>query len=353
MRTSNGLVKSWRAGGAGPLKRGKERISGSRYPLLRDPPKTNQHFAGKPADGVLGPLIVGLLNKDGPIGKVRTSLGKLLTADSRERLVVWLHGLSMRPPLGRLRFGDLRRLEPISRKFGFDRGLPIDRHYMERFLSVHASDIRGHVLEIGDDRYIRKFGRGRVTQSDVLHVQEGNPQATIVADLAHADHLPPDVFDCIVFTATLDFIYDMRAVIRTLCRILKPGGILLAAFHGISQISRNDMSLWGDYWRFTDLSARRLFGEVFSPEDVKVEPFGNVLTAVAFLHGVAAEELNPEELDYCDPDYQIVIAVRAEKSEGRTITVGSPSSNPTGPQGAPDHGLPRHLGGKVNPPERD
>ena len=304
--------------------------------MLRDPPKTNQLFAGKPADGVLGPLIVGLLNKDGPIGKVRTSLRKLLRADSREKLVDLLRRLFMRPPVGRLRFGDLRRLEPISRKFGLDRGLPIDRHYMERFLSVHASDIRGHVLEIGDDKYIRKFGRGRVTRSDVLHVQEGNPQATIVADLAHADHLPPDVFDCIVFTSTLDFVYDMKAVIRTLYRILKPGGTLLAALHGISQISRDDMSRWGDYWRFTDLSARRLFGEVFSPEDVKVEPFGNVLTAVAFLHGVAAEELNPEELDYCDPDYQIVIAVRAEKSDGPTVTLDPPSSKPVGPQGAPN-----------------
>ena len=41
--------------------------------------------------------------------------------------------------------------------------------------------------------------------------------------------------------------------------------------------------------------------------------FGNVLAAIAFLAGLAAEELRPEELDVNDPDYQAVIVVRAVK----------------------------------------
>ena len=120
----------------------------------------------------------------------------------------WLRGKQRHYRLQRLRagtvdFGQLRRLTPISREFGYDRGLPIDRYYIEQFLSTNASDIRGRVLEMGDDSYTRKFGADRVQQADVLHVVEGNPRATIVADLTCADHVPSDIFDCIILTQTL------------------------------------------------------------------------------------------------------------------------------------------------------
>src|SRR5689334_2088523 len=93
-------------------------------------------------------------------------------------------------PIGAVMFGSLRRLTPISRDWGFDRGRPIDRYYIERFLEANANHIQGRVLEIGDNSYTRRFGGERVTISDVLHIEEGNPQATIVADLANAEHLP-------------------------------------------------------------------------------------------------------------------------------------------------------------------
>jgi SAM-dependent methyltransferase len=244
---------------------------------------------------------------------VKAALKALLPAPARHWLRAEFQRLTVRPPVGSVRFGDLRRLKPISRVFGFDRGLCIDRYYIENFLAKHAEDIRGHVLEIGDDTYTRRFGGDRVARSDVLHVQEGNPKATIVADLTCADSIPSDTFDCIIFTQTLQFIYDVRAAIRHLHRILKPGGVLLATFPGISQISRYDMDRWGDYWRFTTLSARMLFEEVFPSGNVTVRAYGNVLAAVAFLHGLSAEELRREELDYHDPDYELIITLRALK----------------------------------------
>jgi SAM-dependent methyltransferase len=217
------------------------------------------------------------------------------------------------PPVGLVRFGNLRRATPISRVFGFDRGQPIDRYYIEKFLIRHGDDIAGRVLEIGDDAATRKFGGDRVTKSDVLHVREGNPQATIVGDLAHADHIPSTIFDCIICVQTLQFIYELRPSIQTLYRLLKPDGVLLVTMPGISQISRYDMDRWGDYWRFTTMSAQRLFQEVFPPANVTVEAYGNVLAAAAFLHGLAAQELHPEELDHRDPDYELLIAVSAVK----------------------------------------
>jgi LmbE family N-acetylglucosaminyl deacetylase/SAM-dependent methyltransferase len=216
------------------------------------------------------------------------------------------------PPVGRVRFGNLRRVEPMSRDWGFDRGRPVDRYYIETFLADHAGDIKGRALEIVDDEYIRRFGTG-VTRTDILHVVPGNPAATIIADLSAGEEIPSDTFDCIVLTQTLHLIYQVQRAIATVHRTLKPGGVVLATMPGISQISRPDMDRWGDYWRFTSRSAKNLFAEAFGEEAVTVKTYGNVLAATALLYGLADRELSPPELDAWDPDYELLIGVRAVK----------------------------------------
>ena len=214
-----------------------------------------------------------------------------------------------------VRFGSLRRLTPVSRKFGWDRGgLPVDRYYIERFLERHAGDIAGRALEVRDDTYLRKFGGDRVTRADVLHPTAGNEKATIVADLTAADHIPSDAFDCIVLTQVLPFIPDVQTAVHALHRILRPGGVVLATVPGISQIVRYDMDRWGDYWRFTSLSARRLFECGFAGGEIEIETYGNVLAATAFLQGLSSRDLRPDELDYRDPDYEVLITIRAVKA---------------------------------------
>jgi glycosyltransferase involved in cell wall biosynthesis/peptidoglycan/xylan/chitin deacetylase (PgdA/CDA1 family)/SAM-dependent methyltransferase len=234
--------------------------------------------------------------------------------------------------VGRVNFGSLRRLTPISQDFGCDRGHPVDRHYIEQYMAAQAEYICGRVLEIGDRTYTRRYGGDRVTHSDMLHITEGEPEATIIADLASADHIPSDTFDCVIFTQTLQLIYDFKAAIATIHRILKPGGVLLATFPGISQSYDSE---WGEtwYWNFTGLSARRLFGDVFTPDGVRVQTFGNVLAAISFLHGIAKEELTVEELNYRDPGYDITIAIRAQK-QPHDSDARKPSRSISAPDGA-------------------
>ncbi|MEG3439698.1 class I SAM-dependent methyltransferase [Pannus brasiliensis CCIBt3594] len=223
------------------------------------------------------------------------------------------HVYQCRPPLGMTRWGDLRRLEPIDSRWGFSRGQPIDRYYIEKFLARHAGDIRGRVLEMADRRYTERYGGDRVTRSDVLHVEEGNPEATIVADLTDAPQIPDESFDCFILTQTLQFIYETRPALKTAHRILKPGGILLVTISGISPMSDPEWSR-GWFWNFTTLSARRLFEEVFPDGSFEVESFGNILSAIAFLQGLASRELRGEELEYRHPGFPVTIAVRAVKS---------------------------------------
>jgi len=232
----------------------------------------------------------------------------------KSRLAVARERRQLSPGVGAVDFGDLRRTEPISRVFGLDRGIPVDRHYIEDFLASNADRVSGRVLEIGDRTYTERFGGKAVQHSDVLHVTGDSPEATIIADLTHAPQIASDTFDCIILTQTLQFTYAMEKTVAELHRILKPGGCVLCTVPGISQISRYDMDRWGDYWRLTSLSARELFETAFPAADLQVVTYGNVLAATAFLHGLAVSELSKSELDVHDDDYQLIVAIRAIKT---------------------------------------
>jgi SAM-dependent methyltransferase len=218
------------------------------------------------------------------------------------------------PQFGKVRFGDFRRLKPISENWGFDRGSPLDRYYIENFLYNNESLIKGNVLEIGDNNYTKEYGGEKVQKSDVLNLDESDPRTTIIADLTHAPNIPDNVFDCIICTQTLQFIFDVRSAVRTLFRILKPGGVLLVTVSGISKTSD---TVWGDYWcwNFTPHSVKRLFEEFFHPNDLMIHGQGNILVAVSFLQGIAAGELDKNELDYYERGYDILITTRAIKRE--------------------------------------
>jgi hypothetical protein len=217
------------------------------------------------------------------------------------------------PPVGHVGFGSLRRVTPISTRWGLDRGEPIDRYYIRRFIESNAERVRGTVFEVGEKRY-SLIGGDRVEQFEILHVSERKPGVTIVGDLSDPEVVPENSYDCMVITQVFQLIYDLRTTIENCHAFLKPGGSLLTTFPGISQISRYDMDRWGHYWALTSRSAERLFGEIFEGGEVEVVAFGNVLSSISFLHGLAVEELRMQELDYHDPDYQMLLGVRATKA---------------------------------------
>ena len=213
------------------------------------------------------------------------------------------------PKVGGVDLGNLDRPTPISGAYGFDRGQPIDRLYIERFLERHADRIRGRVLEIEDDRYTRRFGCG-VTRSDVLHLNDRRPPVTIVSDLTRAPEIHAHSFDCVIVTQTLQYVYDLQAAMATLWRILAPGGTLLLSVPGLSRTSDPQ---WEDrwMWNFTSRSVRRLLADFFDEAGLEVEGHGNILAAVAFLHGLAVEDLGPERLDPKDSGYEVCITACA------------------------------------------
>lgn len=220
--------------------------------------------------------------------------------------------------------GRKNRFRPFSIRFGFDRGRPIDRVYIEQFLATEANAIRGRVLEIGEDLYTTRFGAENVAQCVVLHAKPDNPRADIVADLAHAPQIPSDSFDCIILTQVLPFVRDPCAVVGTLRRILRPGGAVLATIPFITAVSIFDRDQWGDFWRFTSMGAQHLFDGVFGGKNVKVTPRGNLVVASAFLYGFAEEDLTPEDFEPFDPMFEIVSLVKAVKTAPEASAMDAP-----------------------------
>lgn len=210
----------------------------------------------------------------------------------------------------------LRRLRPYRSELGGQRGRYIDRFYVETFLAGHQELIRGHVAEVQSDEYTRLFGGDRVTHSEILDINDRNPHRTIRLDLTNTAAAPENSFDCILCTQTLFLIRDYKEALRSLHKMLRPGGALLATVPGICPVIQGPLIAGegDDWWRFTSRSAQFVFGEVFGEANVQVRSYGNVLTATAFLHGLVQEELTLQELEYNDPAFELLIGIAAIKT---------------------------------------
>lgn len=208
----------------------------------------------------------------------------------------------------RRHFLSLRRTSPVSNEYGFDRGEPVDRIFVHGFLERHSADIRGRCIEVKDGRLVARFGCGRVTGCEVVDIDPGNPNATIVGDLASAATLPTESFDCFILTQTLQYVYDVEEALGNAYRSLAPGGALLVTVPTVSRIDPSARE--ADYWRLTP-SGLRTVAERSCPEaEIEVGGHGNVLAAAAFLYGFARHELDEASLRRDDPDFPLLAYAR-------------------------------------------
>ena len=202
--------------------------------------------------------------------------------------------------------------EPISNIFGMERGLPVDRYYIEKFLDENSRYIRGTVLEVDGREYTLKYG-SNIERSISMHVCETSGENSIIANLETGEGIIDGLVDCFVSTQTLPFIFDVRNAAENTVRFLKKGGVALITVSGITQISRYDMDRWGHYWSFTTASLKRLFEECKDVESVEITSYGNVKSSASGLYGLAVEDMDEADLIYQDDDYQQIIAAVVKK----------------------------------------
>jgi SAM-dependent methyltransferase len=206
------------------------------------------------------------------------------------------------------RWGNLRRTRPFSEQFGFDRGTPIDRYYLHRFLDANRACITGAVLEIQMSSYTKRYGSRVVT----AHTVDINPahDPTYVCDLAQADRvIPAERYDCLLLPNSLSFFRDLDGCLRQALRVVKPGGVILASTAGFVPLVP-DMP---EYWRMSAEGWREVSARAWPGCEVSVEAHGNCLAAVAAMLGLAHEELAARELDSHDPRYPVLVTVRCRR----------------------------------------
>lgn len=206
-------------------------------------------------------------------------------------------------------FQATKSIQPLSSKFGFDRGTPIDRYWIDSFIKQNSRYIHGRCLEIGDRRYTSGYGIG-VTKSEILDLDPNNKTADIIGDLRNLSNvINSGTYDCIILTHVLGMIDDYYSALSECYRILKPGGTLLVTVSTLSPTYNQKFN----YWRFTPASARYVFAKIFGEKNIMVGSYGNVLAGQCFWVGMAQEELTKEQLEFNDPRYPCISTIRATK----------------------------------------
>lgn len=215
-------------------------------------------------------------------------------------------------PRRKIHFGDLARMTPFCRSYGYSRGNPVDRFYIEAFLGDYRHHIKGRVLELLNNNYTRLFGAENVSRSDVLDINRANPKATIFDDIRTLSSIADGSYDCVILTQTLHLIDDDSAALRQVYRILAPGGCLLLTVPCISRVPKTpDDGIWSRF--YTDVGIAFLLNRDFQPAEFSVASYGNLPLATAFLYGLALEDMDRSLFEWHDPEFPLIVATCAKK----------------------------------------
>jgi hypothetical protein len=202
------------------------------------------------------------------------------------------------------RWGNLRRTTPFSSTYGFERGQPIDRYYLHKFLASHHDLIAGDVLETQGSSYAERFGHD-LTRADSFD-NEPRFQPTYLCDFADCGSIIPDrAYDCLLLPNTLMHFRELDRCLAHALRVVRPGGAILASVAGLLPLTSDA----ADYWRLTPDGWREKLAVAWGGTRLEVAGHGNCLASVGAQLGLALEELTEAELDVQDPRYPVLTTI--------------------------------------------
>lgn len=205
--------------------------------------------------------------------------------------------------------------EPVSRQFGTERGTPVDRYYIERFLEEHKQMVRGDILEIEDSTYSLRYGEERLQKAIVMDVGREGGDISFRGNLETGEGIRDETADCFILTQTLMYIFDLKSAAHHIARLLKKGGVALITCSGISQNSKRCMDDYGCCFNFNADALRRLFEQEPDMEVVEVGSLGNVKTVSAHLNGLCCEDLEADDFVPNDKYYPLIVYAVVRKNE--------------------------------------
>jgi hypothetical protein len=201
------------------------------------------------------------------------------------------------PGRGRVELGDFgRRLPSLDR----DEASLYDV-LVRRFLGPRLPAFAGRGLVLGVDTE-PEWTDVLPADADVkvLHATGGFGR-----ELAASENV-----DWVVLDRCLQRLPEMALALEEVVGRLRPGAALVTLFTGIARAEPGECR---PLWSVTPYAARRLHEERLELERVKVEQFGNVTLALAWIYRLPADRLTEPELAAVDPAYPVLVAVTASK----------------------------------------
>ena len=210
------------------------------------------------------------------------------------------------PAVNTLDWGDLKRRFPICHQFGFTRGTPVDRYYLDKFISEIRHQVVGSVLEIGGVLQNKEiYQLSLATEYQTLELVF-RPGVTVVGDAHDSTVIMPESVDTILLFNVLEHCHNPWVVVQNIHSWLRVGGKCFCLVPNAQKLHSGPK----DYWRPLPDGMKQLFQD-FSEYNLHI--YGNPLTVLASFMGVAAEELSTQDLDDFHPDYPVSTCIAALK----------------------------------------
>lgn len=187
------------------------------------------------------------------------------------------------------------KLLPISSDFGWSRGTPVGRYYVNKFVAEKAARLGGTILEFGESRYKACFKTVHCYQ--VIDVFPG-PSVDYVCDIHDVSSVPEHHFDVIVCTQVLEHVERPVDALRQLHKLLKQDGHLICTVPFLAHIHYVPT----DFYRFSiDAICSAL--EIAGFEVLEARNSGNALVTLGSLLGFCAEDFDEKEMSVVDGIY--------------------------------------------------
>lgn len=203
-------------------------------------------------------------------------------------------------------WGSLRRLMPVCGNFGFTRGWPVDRYYLDQYIAKISNLVTGNVLEVGvyvSDPMKKKFPHSKSFHAvDVIKTDK----VDYAGDIHERSLFSEGSFDTILCFNVLEHCKMPWVVVENMHHWVKKGGQVFCMVP-VTQRRHEDPK---DCWRILPQSLEWMF-KSFSKAEIHCR--GNPLTAVSALLGIPSDELSKKELDFDHPDYPVAAFVSCEK----------------------------------------
>ena len=207
----------------------------------------------------------------------------------------------------------LNSINKYSEKFGFDRGTPIDRYYIDEFIrNLELNNEFNTALEFGELNYVEQFNVSHkffLSHPDFSKSKDTKNQ--ILFDLNTQKKYDGQKFDLIISTNVINFTKNPFVTLRHHIDMLNIDGTIFLTASSSMPISQFDAERWGDYWRFTPDAMHHLLENLDC--EYQVESLGNFKSSVAFLCGLASEEMEESDLKEKDNRYPLLVVALIKK----------------------------------------